>query len=300
MELRSLRHFLALAEELHFGRAADRVGVTQPSLSHQIARLERELDATLFTRTSRQVRLTPSGAALLPGARRAVIEAERAAQAARDAATGGSGDLVIGALGSALNGVLPPLVRAFARRRPGVGLDFRQLDTAVQLPALQDHRLDIGFVRAAQPVPGVDIVTLIQEPLVAVLPTDHALAALAEVPLRALAAEPFVLWPRQASVGFYDELIASCRRLGFSPDVRYESRGAETLLALVAAKLGVSVQPEPYRNLARAGVAFRPLADVAPTSALQVASRRGDPSPLVHGFLAVVAEFIADSHSFEG
>jgi len=292
MELRALRCFLAVAEELHFGRAADRIGVTQPSLSQQIARLERELDTLLFTRTSRQVRLTAAGAALAPGARRALTEAERAGHAAREAATGASGELVIGAIGSALNGVLPLLVRAFAARSPGVAVDFRQLDTAEQLAALQDHRLDAGFIRSAEPLPGLAITALLSEPLVAVLPAEHPLAALAQVPLAALAAEPFVLWPRQASIGFHDELIAACRQLGFSPQLRYEARGAETLLALIAAGLGVSVQPEPYRNLARAGVAFRPLANPAPASVLQLATRRGDGSPVLQRFLTVVDEYI--------
>jgi DNA-binding transcriptional LysR family regulator len=173
MELRALRYFLAVAEELHFRRAANRVGVTQPSLSQQIARLETELDAALFTRSSRQVRLTPAGAAFLRGARRALIDAERAAHAARGAADGLSGELIIGALGSALNGVLPPLIRAFAAQSPGITLDVRQLDTAEQLAALQDHRLDIGFIRAAQPLPGIILATLAHEPLVAVLPDHH-------------------------------------------------------------------------------------------------------------------------------
>jgi len=292
MELRSLRCFLAVAEELHFGRAAERVGVTQPSLSQQIARLERELGTSLFTRTSRQVRFTPAGRALLPGARRALTEADRAARAAREAAAGASGELAIGAIGSALNGVLPLFVRAFAARSPGVAIDFRQLDTAEQLAALQDHRLDAGFIRSAEPVPGLEISALLSEPFVAVLPADHPLAARARVPLASLAAEPFVLWPRQVSIGFHDELIAACRQLGFSPQVRYEARGAETLLGLIAAGLGVSVQPEPYRNLARAGVAFRPLAEPAPATALQLAIRRGDPSPVLQRFLAVVGSEI--------
>jgi len=290
MELRALRYFLAVAEELHFGRAADRVGVTQPSLSQQIARLEADLEATLFIRTSRRVSLTPAGAALIPGARRAVIEADRGAHAAREAASGGAGELAIGALGSALNGLLPAVLRAFADTSPGVVIDIRQLDTAEQLAALHDHRLDVGFIRSAQPAPGLQITTLIQEPFVVVLPAKHPLAALGEVSLLALADQPFVLWPRQASVDFYDELIAACRALGFSPDVRFESRGAETMLALVAAGLGVSIQPEPYRNLARGGVAFRPLQGRPLTTALQVATRQGDTSPVLRRFLQVLSD----------
>lgn len=255
----------------------------------------------MFTRTSRRVSLTPAGVALIPGARRAVIEVDRAAQAAREAAGGGAGDLAIGALGSALNGVLPSLLRAFAAHSPNVAIDIRQLDTAEQLAALHDRRLDVGFIRSAHPAHGLQITTLIHEPLVAVLPAEHPLAALQEVPLHALAAEPFVLWPRQASVDFYDELIAACRALGFSPEVRFESRGAETLLALIAAELGVSIQPEPYRNLARAGVAFRPLAGRPPTTALQVATRQGDSSPVLHRFLQVLTDLMAATrhHQFK-
>ncbi|MBA3408378.1 MAG: LysR family transcriptional regulator [Solirubrobacterales bacterium] len=288
MELRALRSFLAVAEELHFGRAAERVGVSQPSLSQHIARLEAELGTALFQRTSRRVRLTPAGAALVPGARRALIEVQRGARAARDAAGGSTGELVIGALGSALNGMLPALVRVFTAQAPDVAIDIRQLDTAEQLAALQDRRLDVGFIRSAEPTPGLVVTSVAEEPLVAVLPADHPLAAGATVALEALADQPFVLWPRQASVGFYDEVITACRHAGFSPHIKFEGRGAETLLGLVAAGLGVSIQPEPYRNLARTGVAFRPLAAPAPTTTLQVAHRRGDLAPVVRRFLAIV------------
>ena len=288
MELRALRSFLAVAEELHFGRAAERVGVSQPSLSQHIARLEAELETALFQRTSRRVRLTPAGAALVPGARRALIEVQRGARAARDAAGGSTGELVIGALGSALNGMLPALVRVFTAQAPDVAIDIRQLDTAEQLAALQDRRLDVGFTRSAEPALGLVVTSVAEEPLVAVLPADHPLAAGATVALEALADQPFVLWPRQTSVGFYDEVITACRHAGFSPHIKFEGRGAETLLGLVAAGLGVSIQPEPYRNLARTGVAFRPLAAPAPTTTLQVAHRRGDPAPVVRRFLAIV------------
>ena len=140
MELRALRSFLAVAEELHFGRAAERVGVSQPSLSQHIARLEAELGTALFQRTSRRVRLTPAGAALVPGARRALIEVQRGARAARDAAGGSTGELVIGALGSALNGMLPALVRVFTAQAPDVAIDNRQLDTAEQLAIRSEER----------------------------------------------------------------------------------------------------------------------------------------------------------------
>ncbi len=290
MELRDLRAFLAVAEELHFGRAADRVQVTQPSLSQRIARLETELDAVLFERTSRRVQLTASGAAFLPGARSALFETSRAARAVREAANGITGELVIGALGSALNGVLPPLVRAFVAQSPKVKVDIRQLDTARQLAALRDRHLDVGFVRSAQPALAVVVTSIEEEPMVAVLPADHPCAAHSEVPLAALADEPFVFWPRDVSVGFYDEVIAACRRLGFSPHIRFEAHGAETLLGLIAAGLGVSVQPQSYRNLGRAGVVFRPLSDSLLTTTLQVAHRRDDPSPVLQRFLAVMGQ----------
>jgi DNA-binding transcriptional LysR family regulator len=288
MELRDLRAFLAVAEELHFGRAADRVRVTQPSLSQRIARLEAELGSVLFERTSRRVQLSSAGLAFLPGARSALVEASRAARAVRDAANGGTGELVIGALGSALNGILPPLVRTFLAQCPNVTVDIRQLDTARQLVALHDRRLDVGFVRSAQPAPGIVVTPMKEEPLVAVLPADHRLAANADVSLAALADEPFVFWPRQVSVGFYDEVVAACRRLGFSPHVRFEAHGAETLLGLIAAGLGVSVQPQSYRNLGRAGVVFRALSDPVLTTTLQVAHRRDNPSPVLQRFRTVL------------
>lgn len=287
---RGLRAFLAVAEELHFGRAADRMGVAQPSLSQQVARLEADIGAVLFERTSRRVQLTSAGAAFLPGARRAVIEAERAARAARDAASGGAGELVIGAIGSALNGILPGLVRAFLGSSRHVRIDIRQLDTVDQLAALLDRRLDVGFVRSAQPTGALIITSVDEEPFVAVLPADHRLAAQAEIALSALAGDPFVLWPRRASTGFYDEVIALCRQQGFSPQMQCEAAGAETLLGLIAAGIGVSIQPASYANLGRAGVVFRPLTGPAPTSTLQIAHRRGNSSPVLMNFLSVVAE----------
>lgn len=288
MGLKRLHSFLVLAEELHFGRAADRIGVTQPSLSQQIARLEADLGAVLFERTSRRVQLTPAGTAFLPGARRAVIEAQRAARAARDAASGGAGELLIGTIGSALNGILPGLLREFTGSNRQVRIDIRQLDTADQLTALLDRRLDVGFVRSAQPTAALTVLPIDEEPFVAVLPADHRLAAQAELALGELAGEPFVLWPRRASTGFYDAVIAMCAEHGFSPRVHWEAAGAETLLGLIAAGVGVSIQPASYANLGRAGVVFRPLAGSVATSTLQVAHRRGAPDPVLARFLSVV------------
>jgi DNA-binding transcriptional LysR family regulator len=136
-------------------------------------------------------------------------------------------------------------MHTFTASRPDVRIDIRQMDTADQLVALQDGRLAVGFVRSALPTPGLRITAVNEEPFPTVLASDHRLTTETEIPLGALAGEPFVLWPRRASVGFYDEVIAACRRLGFSPWIRFEAAGAETLLGLIAAGLGVRSNPSP-------------------------------------------------------
>jgi len=285
VELRQLRVFLTVASELHFSRAARRLHVSQPALSQQIRALERTLGAALFDRTSRATELTPAGRVLLDAAPRVLFEAERAQSLVTQAANGSVGLLVVGSVGTALASITPRILRAMRASFPDLQLEVSQQDTAAQLVALADGRLDVGLVRAASPTAAVAVEHLVSEPLLAALPGDHRLAEEEEIEPAALAEEPFVLWPRALGTAFFDIITAYCREHGFSPRIVAEGADIETQLGLVAAGLGVSLQPAYYANLRPPGVVFRPLTGEVPMVSLQVAWRRSDRSPAVAHFV---------------
>jgi DNA-binding transcriptional LysR family regulator len=285
VELRQLRVFLTVASELHFSRAARRLHVSQPALSQQIRALEKTLGAALFDRTSRATELTPAGRVLLDAAPRVLFEAERAQSLVSQAADGAVGLLVVGSVGTALASITPRILRAMRASFPDLQLEVSQQDTAAQLVALADGRLDVGLVRAASPTAAVSVEHLVSEPLLVALPGDHPLARETEIQPEALAEEPFVLWPRPLGRAFFDIITAYCRDHGFSPRIVAEGADIETQLGLVAAGLGVSLQPAYYANLRLPGVEFRPLAGDVPMIALQVAWRTADRSPAVAHFV---------------
>lgn len=293
LELRQLHVFLAAAKELHFSRAAQRLHVSQPALSQQIRVLERNLGATLFSRSSRMVELTPAGTALLEAAPRVLFEAERAQQRVREAANGTVGRLVIASVGTALASITPPVLRAMRLRFPELRLEISQMDTAAQLTALGDHRIDVGLVRGPVTGPLLTTERLVEEPLLVALPADHPLTELEYIPPKALTDEPFVLWPRALGIEFFDTIISYCRRNGFSPRIELEGNDIETQLGLVAAGLGVSLQPAYYTNLRRVGVEFRPLQGDTPKIELRIAWRTEDRSPAVAHFVSTARDVIA-------
>ena len=293
LELRQLRVFLTVASELHFSRAARRLHVSQPALSQQIRALERTLGAALFDRSSRATELTPAGRVLLDAAPRVLFEAERAQSLVAQAASGAVGLLVVGSVGTALASITPRILRSVRARFPDLQLEVSQQDTSAQLVALADKRLDVGLVRAASASETIAIEELVAEPLIVALPHDHPLAAETEVDPATLADEPFVLWPRPLGSAFFDLITSYCREHGFSPRIVAEGADIETQLGLVAAGLGLSLQPSYYANLRPPGVVFLPLAGVVPRVALQVAWRRGDVSPAVAHFVAAAREAVA-------
>lgn len=285
LELRPLRSFLVVAEELHFSRAAKQLHVSQSALSQQIRALEDNLGAVLFSRTSRMVELTAAGQALLDAAPRVLFEADRAMERVRQAADGTAGVLVIGSVGTALTSIAPQIMRAMQRDFPDLRLEVTQLDTAAQLIALADSRLDVALVREASRHPALRIEQLVSEPLMVVLPADHPLADQEQIRPEQLAHEPFVLWPRQLGPEFFDIITSYCREHGFSPRIIAEGADIETQLGLVASGMGVSLQPAYYANLRMVGVSFRPLLDSAPRVSLQVAWRQGNQSAAVRRFV---------------
>jgi len=290
VELRQLRVFLTVASELHFSRAARRLHVSQPALSQQIRALEKTLGAALFDRSSRATELTAAGRVLLDAAPRVLFEAERAQSLVAQAANGAVGLLVVGSVGTALASITPRILRSVRASFPDLQLEVSQQDTAAQMVALAEGRLDVGLVRAAGSTTAVVVEQLVEERLVVALPADHALADEDEVDPAALASEPFVLWPRALGMEFFDIITSYCREHGFSPRIVAEGADIETQLGLVAAGLGVSLQPSFYANLRPPGVVFAQLRGEVPMVALQVAWRRSDHSPAVAHFLSAARE----------
>ena len=273
-----------MAEELHFGRAAARLHVSQPPLSQQVQRLERELGVELFRRNRRHVELTAAGSALVPEARRTLAAADRAVAAVAAVAAGSAGRLAIGFVGSTAQGVLPGLVRALRARAPGIEISLLEANTGLQVELLRLGQIDAGLVRPPIQAAGIEVEIVGREPLRAVLPYDHPLAERPSVDLAALADDPFVLFPRSIGPGLYDQIVGLCRAAGFSPDVVYESAATATMVAMVEAGVGVSVLPVSH---ARTGSArFVPLARDEPMTEIGLAWSSGNDAPLLAGLRA--------------
>ena len=286
MELRQLRYFIAVAEELHFRRAAARLHMSQPPLSQQIARLEEELGVRLLTRTRRRVELTAAGAAFLRDARAMVGELDAAIATARRVDAGQAGLLRVNFVGSALLSIVPGIVQRFRGRRPEVEIELHERSTLEQLRAVGAGVVDVGLVRP--PIDADDgLLTelVMRERTVAAIPVGHPLAGLTRVPLKRLAAEPLVLFPREQAPGFHDLITGRLAATGTSPRVVQYAPEMVTIIGLVAAGIGLSPVPASVARLALDGVTYRPLVG-APDAELMAVTRAGDDSPLVAAFVA--------------
>ncbi len=292
MELRHLRYFVAVAEELHFGRAAARVGIAQPPLSQQIRQLEGELEVELLARRGRRVELTEAGRVYLAEAREILQRVARAGVTARRASRGETGALAVGMVASATYGLMPRVFRTFRARNPDVALSVAVMNTGVQVAALRAGQLHLGIARPPFGDETLAVETVHEEPVVVALPTGHPLAARASLRLAALSPEPFVLFPRDRRPGWYDFVQGLCRGAGFQPVVAEEAPELATAMALVAAGIGVTLVPASVRDLRRSGVEYRSLAAPAPRTRLVALRRAGDPDPVVARFMAVVREVL--------
>ncbi|AZP18599.1 LysR family transcriptional regulator [Streptomyces aquilus] len=282
--LPQLHAFVVLAEELHFGRAAARLGIAQPPLSQQIRRLEDKVGAPLLVRPPGPVTLTPAGRELLPAARQALAALTDGLAAARAAAAGRTGTLRLGFAASLALTLLPGLLRSYVDRYPHVRLDIREMTTAPQLTALREGGLDVGLLREPPSAdPDLSFRTVLTEPFVAVLPRAHPLAAQRTVTPDELGAHPFVLLPREAGPGLHDRITGLC-----APRVAQHATEWQTVCALVETGLGVSLAPASIRRVRLKGVAFRPLAAPGARTVVAVAWRRDDDSPLVANLLETV------------
>ncbi len=292
MELRHLRYFVAVAEELHFGRAAQRLHVAQPPLSQQIKALEEELQLRLFHRTSRRVELTAEGKVFLEHARGVLTQTVRATEMARAAGRGEAGRIAIGFVASAVYSFVPAILREFRQSRPRVELHCSEMRSIHQLKALQERELDVGFVRSPVREAGLETIQLCREPFVLVMPAEHPLSGEARVSLADFAKDTFLFISRNTSPVCHEITSEACRDAGFSPRLGQEVGELQTVLALVAAGLGVSLVPQSLRNWQRPGVVYRELRTHTRKMPLHVVWRSGTTEPLVAAFVAT-AEAVA-------
>jgi len=287
MELRHLRYFVAVAEELHFGRAADRLHTSQSSLSQQVRNLETELKVDLLRRVKRHVELTPAGDRFLREARGILAAAERATGSAREAAREESRKIVIGISPETDWAFLGKALRLFGEHAPSVEVLFQNLTPGAQIEALRGGRIDIGFVGLPIEAEGVVSEVTGRERLVAAIPQGHPMARNGRIRLRDLSKEAYTLWPRHLSPGRYDQLLAIFRRAGFGPPIAMEGGlpSTQTVLGMVAAGLTVALVDPAIKQRAMPGVVFRPIGDRGVFIESGVIYRREDPSPLLVSFL---------------
>jgi DNA-binding transcriptional LysR family regulator len=284
-ELRLLRYFVAVAEELHFGRAAERLHISQPSLSRGIRDLERMLDTDLFTRTKRRVRLTDAGRMLFDEAPRALAEVERSLEETRRVGRGEVGELRLGFLPSATIALVPALVRASRAAFPGVRLRLLEMLDDPQLEALHERRIDLGLLRTRESSDELAFEPLQGERLCVVVARDHRLAGRRRVRYADLRDEDLILWPRQGAPETFDAVIEACRSAGFSPKVIQEATSAYTIIGLVSAGVGVSVLAGSYDARSGSDVVFVPISGSETT--LYLAWRPDEPSAARDNLVAV-------------
>jgi len=295
MELRHLRYFIAVAEEKHVTRAAERLGMQQPPLSQQIRALERELDVQLFRRKPRGVELTDAGAALLADARAILSHIDHAFAATRRTARGEQGRISVGFTSSApFHPFVPRIVRTYREAFPLVSLTLEESGTAELIADLREERIDAAFVRTAiSKQEGVVVAPLLEEAMVLALPHAHGLARRTKaselVPMKALVDETFILYRRPSGPGLYDAILSACAAAGFSPRIGQETPRIVSTLSIVAAGLGISLVPESLQCMRMVGVVFRRLGGaVQPKAPLYLASRHGERSVAVRKFLELV------------
>lgn len=294
INFRLIRHlwlFLAVAEEQNFGRAAKRLGMSQPPLSEQIQVLEQALKVTLFERSRRGAKLTPVGAAILPAVRKFAEQLERLELAVEEALAGQSGMLTIGAISTAMFDVLPGLIDLLKQRYPQLTVSVREIDSVEAVPALEAGDIDLAFARLDGDLgPAIQSLPLREDRLMVALPSDHPLASRTRISLSSLASEPLVMFSRKVSPVYFDNLIATCRASGFSPRVLHEVRSVASQIAFVSCGQGIALVPASLKKLAPDNVVLRALTQKLNVVTTAVAWNSQRPNPLV---TELVAQFQA-------
>jgi DNA-binding transcriptional LysR family regulator len=301
MDMRRLRYFVVVAEESSFSRAAERLHMAQPPLSHNIRQLEQELGVLLFERSNRGVWLTEAGELLLEEVRRMFAQLDQTVLAVQRVGQGQVGRLTLGFVPSSSNESLPPIVRAFRERFPGVELFLREMRPDHVVQQLHERQIDVGFVYLPLEDPSLNIEGITREPLVLALPEAHPLTSEDQVELGALAEEPFVLPARyQRMPGLYGRVTEACRQAGFTPEaVQKDVWLMQTIVGLVAAGIGVALVPSSLQNIPRRGVVYKLVHGLSPTIELGMIWRRDDRSLVLKSFLEVARERSADVRNVE-
>jgi DNA-binding transcriptional LysR family regulator len=285
INFRLVRHlwlFLAVAEEQNFGRAARRLGMSQPPLTAQIQVLEAALRVQLFERSRRGAHLTAAGTAILPAVRKFVDQMQQLELAVREAVAGQTGMLTIGAINSAMLDVLPPMLQRLRQTHPGITVSVREIDSVEAIPMLRAGDIDLAFARlGAAAADDVETVPLIEDRLAVALPDSHAFARRRAVRLELLAEEDFVMFHRQVSPEYFDGLTAACKAAGFAPRILHEVRSVASQVAFVGCDQGIALVPAAYRKLAPANVVVRPLQENIRVVTTAMAWSKARPNVLV-------------------
>jgi len=290
IELRQLRYFVTVAEELHFGKAALRLHMTQPPLSQTIQALEELLGAPLFERNRRGVALTPAGLALLPEARRMLAQSQELPQLVQRAAAGEVGRLTLAFISSADYSVLPPFLRAYRAAYPQVQITLQEATSDLQLDDLLNNRIDAGLL--IPPLPDkarleLDYLPVLSEPLVLALPAG-LLKKQGKLALASLPPLPLIVFPRAISPALYDAILSVFRDAGITPEIGQQAIQMQTIVSLVSAGMGMALVPQSVSNLMRTGVEYRALRDATPLVETGLAWRRDNASPVLRGFLELL------------
>ena len=293
MNLQRLRYFVAVAEELHFGRAADRLNMSQPPLSQQIRLLERELDTALFDRSTRRVSLTDAGTFLYPEAVRLLAEADRVDHLMDQRRRGQAGTLRVGFVDSAAYEVMPRALSEYRRRWPLVDYELHTMSSDEQVRALREGRIDVGIARAATDPRHVEVTLVMQEPLLVAMGASHRLAATPQASLRDLAGEPIIGFDRRVSPSLHAVLAGMLGAEGVTYDPIIEATEYATILGFVAAGEGIAIVPASVQTFRPPELHYAALKDRAASVPLLLLTRAGEPPPLVTQALEVVAELYA-------
>ncbi|MGP1383479.1 MAG: LysR substrate-binding domain-containing protein [Thainema sp.] len=295
MELRHLRYFVTVAEELNFSRAAERLHMAQPPLSQQIRALETELGVQLLERDKRPLQLTHAGQAFLKQAQLVLAQVEQATLMAQQANRGEVGHLAIGFNSTVTQSVLPTILNAFQTRFPQVQLSLCELDSQTQIQRLSDRTIDCSFLNAPIPSNGdLSFFSVLKEPLIVAIHQEHPLRSHPKIPLKVLSQEPFILPPSHLVQGFYHQVLNLCQDNGFIPTVVQQARWLQTALGLVAGKIGVALVPASMQNLQRTGVVYK---DIQPTFEIETLAvwRSQNPSPVLREFIQTIHHYVEDS-----
>lgn len=296
--LRQIRYFVAVAEELHFTRAAARLHVAQPALSRQIRQLESSLGAQLLERTQRSVRLTPAGRLYLDRALRILEDIEKAGTDVRRANAGEAGRLSIGFIHSSTYSVLPVILEHYCAKYPDVELVLNEYTIWDQIDALNENIIDVAVLRPPVDDPRLETMIIRDEPFLIVTPDTHPLASRKTASISALRGVDWVFFSQKQSPLFHSRIIAMCERAGFAPQVRQYATQIHTVLGLVRAGIGVAVIPSVARNLNVPGVHFLEIEERPAPVQVALAWRANDKSPIVTGFRNVVADMASKDDSF--